>query len=77
VLLIEKENETVRYHAAQSIIVFSSVTILNIILPMILFVFAIPLMGLINLVAIILQFRIYSTILYGKPIKVGFPFILC
>ena len=72
VLLIEKENETVRYHAAQSIIVFGSITILNIILPMILFVFAIPLMGLINLVAVILWIVFIVKALTQNPLKLDF-----
>ena len=37
ILLVEKENDTVRYHAAQSVIVFGSITLLNIILPMLFF----------------------------------------
>lgn len=72
VLLIEKENETVRYHAAQSIIVFGSITLLNIILPMILFVFAIPLMGLLNLVAVVLWVVFIVKALTQNPLKLNF-----
>lgn len=72
VLLIEKENETVRYHAAQSIIVFGSITLLNIILPMILFVFAIPLMGLLNLVAVVLWVVFIVKALTKNPLKLNF-----
>lgn len=72
ILLIEKENETVRYHAAQSIIVFGSITLLNIVLPMILFVFAIPLMGLLNLAAVILWVVFIVKALTEKPLKLDF-----
>ncbi len=72
VLLIEKENETVRYHAAQSIIVFGSVTLVNIILPMVLFVFAIPLMGLINLIAVIFWVVFLVKALTRNPLKLDF-----
>ena len=72
VLLIEKENETVRYHAAQSIIVFGSVTILNIILPMVLFVLAIPFIGVINLLAVVLWVVFLVKALTQNPLKIGF-----
>ena len=54
ILLVEKENDTVRYHAAQSIIIFGSITLLNIILPMFLFMGGLALMSLLSLATIIL-----------------------
>jgi len=53
-LLIEKENDTFRYHAAQSIVIFGSITLLNIILPMFIFLGGLALMSLLSLATIIL-----------------------
>lgn len=54
ILLIEKENDTVRYQAAQSIVIFGSITLLNIILPMFIFLGGLALMSLLSLATIIL-----------------------
>ena len=71
ILLIEKENNTVRYHAAQSIIIFGSVTVLNIILPMFLFI-GVAMMGLLNLAAFVLWVVFIVTSLNKKPLKIHF-----
>lgn len=72
ILLIEKENETVRYHAAQSIIVFGSITLLNIILPMFLFLGGMSLMGLLSLAAFVLWIVFIVTALNKKPLVIDF-----
>lgn len=71
ILLIEKENDTVRYHAAQSIIVFGSVTVINIILPMFLFI-GFSLMSLLNLAAFVFWVVFIVTALNKKPLKIDF-----
>lgn len=51
-ILIEKENDTVRYHAAQSIVIFGSYTVLNMLLPFVPFLGAL-LMSVLFLAALI------------------------
>lgn len=53
VLLIEKKNAMVRFHAMQSIIVFGSLSILGIVLSFQPF-FGLPLMSLVHLAAVVL-----------------------
>jgi len=72
ILLVEKENDTVRYHAAQSIIVFGSITLLNFILPMFLFMGGFTLMGLLSLATLILWIVFIVTALNKKPLKLDF-----
>lgn len=72
ILLVEKENDTVRYHAAQSIIVFGSITILNFILPMFLFLGGYTLMSLLSLVTLALWIVFIVTALNKKPLKIEF-----
>lgn len=72
ILLIEKENETVRYHAAQSIIIFGSITLLNILLPMFLFMGGLALMSLLSLATFILWIIFIVTALNKKPLKIEF-----
>lgn len=72
ILLIEKENDIVRYHAAQSIIIFGSITLLNIILPMFLFLGGLAIMSLVNLAAFVLWIVFIVTALNKKPLKIDF-----
>lgn len=72
ILLVEKENDTVRYHAAQSIIIFGSITLLNFILPMFLFLGGLALMSLLSLATLILWIVFIVTALNKKPLKLEF-----
>ncbi len=72
ILLIEKENETVRYHAAQSVIVFGSITLLNIVLPMLFFIGGMALMGLLSLATLVLWIVFIVTALNKNPLVLDF-----
>jgi uncharacterized membrane protein len=70
-LLLEKENKFVRFHAIQSIIVFGAVTVLNIILPYIPFI-GWALASIVGLAAvvlwIILMIKAYQGEMFKLPI---------
>ncbi len=71
VLLVEKENETVRYHAAQSVVVFGTITVLNFILPMFLFL-GLAIMSLLSLLTLILWIVFIVKALTQNPWKIDF-----
>ena len=72
ILLVEKENETVRYHAAQSIILFGSITLLNIILPMLFLIGELALMSLLSLATLVLWIVFIVTALNKNPLTFEF-----
>ncbi len=72
ILLVEKENDTVRYHAAQSTIVFGTITLLNFLLPMFLFLGGLALMSLLSLVTLVLWIVFIVTALNKKPLRLEF-----
>lgn len=71
VLLIEKENETVRYHAAQSIIVFGTIHLVQLILPIFLFI-GFGLMGILGLLALVLWIVFLVKALSKQPLVLDF-----
>ena len=68
VILVEKENVFVRFHAMQSIIVFGALTILNVLLSNVLmfFLFLVP---LVNLVAVVLWILLMVKAYQGQKYK--------
>ena len=71
IILIEKEDQFVRFHAMQSIITFGALTLLSIIFGSVFFIFGL-LLGIINLVSLILwillMIKAYQGIKFKLPI---------
>ena len=71
VIMIEKQNGFVRFHAMQSIIVFGSLTVLSILFTTILpfFIFLIPFLNLLAVVLwIVLMVKAYQGEWFGLPV---------
>ena len=68
VILIEKDDQFVRFHAMQSIITFGALTILSIAFGSIFFIFGI-LIGLINLIGIVLWILLMIKAYQGEKFK--------
>ncbi|PCJ93050.1 MAG: hypothetical protein COA46_03560 [Porticoccaceae bacterium] len=71
ILLIEKNNDRVRYHAAQSFIVFGSITIINLLIPIIpFFSFSILLTSILSIITLGIWITFIVTTLNKKPIEI-------
>lgn len=71
ILLLEKDNAYVRFHAMQSIVVFGGLTLLSILLGtmLIFFVFLIPLLNLVGIVLwILLMVKAYQGVYFKLPV---------
>lgn len=71
ILLIEKDNDRVRYHAAQSLIVFGSITIISLLIPVIpFFSFSLFLTNILSIITLVIWIAFIVTALNKKPIKI-------
>ena len=71
VLLVEKHNDTVRYHAAQSVVIFGAITLVNLLIPI--FPFSslnLLFLNLLSLVTLIAWIALIVTALSKKPLTI-------
>ncbi len=71
IILLEKDNQFVRFHAMQSILVFGGLTLLSILIGgmLLFFIFLIPLLNLVGIVLwILLMIKAYQGELFKLPL---------